>query len=371
MSTAVSIVTRDRFKSLIPPLSSEELAQLEANILAEGCRDPLVVWDTEDGPVLVDGHNRVEICNQHGIDFHTVSRDFDSEDEAAEWIIRNQFGRRNLPHYVRCTLALQLEGMVAARAKANQRAGGGSGISGRQISDKPSDTKRELAKIARVSHDTLAKVKKIEAAAPEEVRAKCATGEISINKAYSDIRRAENRVQRQETLRQQPLPSGTYGVIYADPPWRYEHSETKSRDIETQYPTMALDEICGLDIESMSAEDCVLYLWTTSPKVAESLQVVDAWGFNYRTCMVWVKDKIGMGYWARQRHELLLIATKGSPLTPDPSLRPDSVIESPRERHSQKPAQVRDMIAGLFPDMEMVELFQRSPTEGWEGWGNE
>jgi hypothetical protein len=163
------------FKALIPPLAPEELAQLEANILADGCRDPLVTWQG----ILIDGHNRFAICSKHGLTFETVEMEFVDRSHAKEWIIRNQFGRRNLLPYVRTKLALELEETIAARAKGNQSAGGGGGVAGCQKSDKVVehiDTKRELATIAGVSHDTVAKVKKIEAKAAPEVKAKLAKG---------------------------------------------------------------------------------------------------------------------------------------------------------------------------------------------------
>ena len=104
----------------------------------------------------------------------------------------------------------------------------------------------------------------------------------------------------------------TYPLVYADPPWQYEHSVSQSRDIENQYPTMTLEQICDLPVSELSAQDAILFLWATSPKLEESMRVIESWGFMYRTCAVWDKQKIGMGYYFRQQHELLLVATKGS-----------------------------------------------------------
>ena len=166
-------------------------------------------------------------------------------------------------------------------------------------------------------------------------------------------------------------PSGPFHTVYADPPWRYEHPVSASRKIENQYPTMTNDDICAVPVADIAAADAVLFLWATNPKLAEALAVVEAWGFTYRTNMVWVKDKIGMGYYARQRHELLLIATRGTPGTPSPSTRPDSVIEARRGRHSAKPGGVYDLITSMYPDVPRVELFARTVRPGWMAWGNE
>ena len=105
------------FKALIPPLAPEELAQLEANILADGCRDPLVTWRG----ILIDGHNRFAICCKHGLTFQAVEREFEDQSHVIEWIIRNQFGRRNLSAYERTKLALRLEEAIAGRSRQGER----------------------------------------------------------------------------------------------------------------------------------------------------------------------------------------------------------------------------------------------------------
>lgn len=138
------------FKNLIPPLSPEERQGLESSLLKEGCRDALVLW----GDILIDGHNRYEICTKHNIPYKTVQREFESREAVIEWIILNQFGRRNLPAHERARLALRLKPVIAEKAKEQQ----GERTDICQNSDRSSiDTKRELAKLAGVSHDTIAK----------------------------------------------------------------------------------------------------------------------------------------------------------------------------------------------------------------------
>ncbi len=167
-----------------------------------------------------------------------------------------------------------------------------------------------------------------------------------------------------------PLPDGQFTVIYADPPWQYEHPISDSRAIETHYPTLPLEEIKALKIPS--AENAVLFLWTPAPKLSEALEVIASWGFSYRTNAVWDKEKIGMGYWFRGQHELLLLGTKGEVATPPPDCRIASVIRSPREEHSRKPALVYELIERMLPKQEYVELFGRGNSrKGWKMWGNE
>lgn len=185
------------------------------------------------------------------------------------------------------------------------------------------------------------------------------------------LRRGE-RAQRDSKMQQPDIPPDKYEVIYADPPWRYEYSKSESRDIENQYPTMSLDEICALPVSKLTADDCVLFLWATSPKLEDSMRVLSSWGFGYRTCAVWDKERQGMGYYFRQQHELLLVATKGKPGVPEPSARKPSVIRERRDqKHSKKPESVRALIESMYPDAKRIELFARDAAPGWDVWGNE
>ena len=166
------------------------------------------------------------------------------------------------------------------------------------------------------------------------------------------------------------LPVGEFSVVYCDPPWRYEHNQSpKSRAVELNYPTMELDAI--KELKPPAADNSILFMWATSPKLSEALEVVSAWNFDYRTNMVWVKDRIGMGYYCRSQHELLLIAKRGNFPTPSESDLPPSVLNAPRGQHSEKPEEFYGVIERLYPGYERVELFARSTREGWQSWGNE
>ena len=177
------------------------------------------------------------------------------------------------------------------------------------------------------------------------------------------------RDEKQGILPPPELPDGKYNLIYADPPWRYEFSETNSRKIENQYPTMTVEEICALDVPA--ADNAVLYLWATAPKLPEALQVMDAWGFEYKTHAIWDKEKIGMGYWFRGQHELLMVGTKGNFSPPNKSDRVGSVFREAKTLHSKKPKAIQTMIHDWFPRAKRFEMFCRSPQPDWHSWGNQ
>jgi N6-adenosine-specific RNA methylase IME4 len=176
----------------------------------------------------------------------------------------------------------------------------------------------------------------------------------------------------------EPQPLGTDGVelaqvLYIDPPWQYEHVKTENRAIENQYDTMTLEKICELPMEEVAAEDCVLFMWATSPKLAEAFEVLRAWGFEYRTCAVWDKQRVGMGYYFRQRHELLLVATRGEPGAPAEDARPESIISIKRDnKHSKKPDEFYEIIEKMYPARAKREIFARQRRDGWlDPWGNQ
>lgn len=172
------------FQALIPPLSADERTQLEANILADGCRDPLVVWETSDGQnILIDGHNRYEICTRLGSTYEVEWMQFDERSDVIEWIIKNQFGRRNLSDYQRGVLALRMKPIMEERAKAQQIRKPEEVVSQKSDEQKPIRTDEAVSELANVSRDTIRKIERIEEVAQPEVKALASAGEVSINLA--------------------------------------------------------------------------------------------------------------------------------------------------------------------------------------------
>lgn len=193
--------------ALIPPLTEDERRQLEANLRVDGCRDPLVVWQ-EQG-ILLDGHNRYRLCQQHHIEFDVRQVSLPDRNAAKVWIIRNQFGRRNLTPYQRAELALKLEPLIAAKAKEKQRAAGGAVV---QKSGEPAvRTDKELARTAGVSHDTIAKAKFLRDNADDQTKEQLRTGQTSIHAAYKAVRKKRRHEDKAKAKAGVPsdLPAAT------------------------------------------------------------------------------------------------------------------------------------------------------------------
>jgi N6-adenosine-specific RNA methylase IME4 len=189
----------------------------------------------------------------------------------------------------------------------------------------------------------------------------------SINRAYREMR-------KRESLETPPLPDNRYRVLYADPPWYYAQSIDKYGPADRHYPTMQTPAICELGdkITEITADDAVLFLWSTAPKLKDALSVAEAWGFRYTGAMfIWDKIKHNYGHYNSVRHELLLICTRGS-CTPDVPKLFDSVQAIERtDSHSEKPQEFRDIIDTLYTHGKRIELFARKESPGWDIWGKE
>ena len=188
-------------------------------------------------------------------------------------------------------------------------------------------------------------------------------------------RRSERELAMAEQIRRagESLPHAPLcGVIYADPPWRfqpYSRITGMDRAADNHYSTLNTAEIAALPVPA--ARDCALFLWATVPMLSDALAVMTAWGFEYRSQIVWVKDRIGTGYWFRNQHEVLLFGARGNVPAPAPGTQFPSVIRAPVREHSEKPEEFAKMIEAMFPNVPKLEMFARAQRVGWDAWGAE
>lgn len=182
-----------------------------------------------------------------------------------------------------------------------------------------------------------------------------------------------------------PFPDGKYGVILADPAWRFQNwsmsefaergEKWARRNGRSPYDVMDTAAICALPVRELAAKDCVLFCWGTWPKLQDALRVIEAWGFTYKTCaFCWVKTyasgepTCGLGYWTRSASEFCLLATRGKPKRIDRRVR--QVLLTPRREHSRKPDEIYECIERLV-EGPYIELFARHRRPGWAAWGNQ
>jgi N6-adenosine-specific RNA methylase IME4 len=185
-------------------------------------------------------------------------------------------------------------------------------------------------------------------------------------------RRIERARQIEEASRAPALNSfgRLFPVLYADPPWRFDAPAVGGgRATELHYPTMSLAEICAVPVLDIAAPDSALFMWALPSMIPEACKVLAAWGFEWKTHGAWKKPRISTGFWVRNTLEDIIIATRGN--MPPPAHVDSFLFEAPAGEHSEKPAEVRDRIAELYPGVARIELFARTPAPGWEAWGYE
>jgi N6-adenosine-specific RNA methylase IME4 len=316
--------------------------------------------------ILIDGHNRYKICIKHGLAFSVVEKEFASESNVKECMINNQFGRRNLSNYQRSVLALELESVFSERAKERM-------LSGNPVpKSEQGRTIEKVADVANVGKDTIAKVKKIEAVAIEEVKERLNSGEISINEAYKGIKKVERAInieKQREDIANNIMAKidGLFEVISIDPPWNYGRAyDPDSSRVANPYPEMTQSDL--LSIELPFSDDSVCLLWTTQAFIFDAKELLDKWGFTYKATIVWDKEKMGMGAWLRMQCEFCLIGIKGNPAWNNTKYR--DIIREPRREHSRKPDCFFEMIEEITVGRRL-EYFSRENRKGWEVYGNE
>jgi N6-adenosine-specific RNA methylase IME4 len=169
------------------------------------------------------------------------------------------------------------------------------------------------------------------------------------------------------------LPTKRYTTIYADPPWPEYGGGKIKRGADRHYPLMPVKDIIALPVQSIAEDNAHLYLWVTNNYLPAGLEVMKAWGFQYKTMITWVKDKFGLGQYFRGQTEHLLFGVRGSlPYKTIDGKRQQgvTVIHAPRGLHSAKPEEFRQIIERVsYPNY--IELFARQRASGWDAWGNE
>lgn len=384
------------YANLFPMLAGPALDELREDIRAHGVREPVVFL----GDAILDGRNRYICARDLGMEYPRVEY---GGDDPLGFVISHNLHRRHLTESQRASVAAKLANMRHGE-RADYRADRGANL---PICDAPAApvTVSEAAAMLSVSERSVKSARKVhEKGAPELVAAVDA-GEVSVSAAADiadrprDVQaeivakgereilaaakaiRAEKQAEKREARNQKlvalsrqnaPLPEDrTYPVIYADPPWEYDFSPSSGRAVENHYPTMPIEEILSMDVARLATPDAMLFLWCPPSFIKKGLLVLEAWGFELASSMVWDKERIGTGIYFRQQHEYLLLGKRGKPITPAPGTQPRSVLRAARTEHSAKPVEVYGMIEAMYPGLPKIELFSRSPQPGWSSWGNQ
>jgi N6-adenosine-specific RNA methylase IME4 len=393
---SVNTLKTNKYNDILPPLTAEQYDGLRDRIRRVGFNDEPI--EATSDLFVLDGHNRVKICQEIEID-EVPYIVVDPPDPQA-YIIEKNYFRRQLSDLQQS----YLRGKMYSEQKKQLGAPLGNENAKKQLAQSGPvvSTSEKLASQFKVDDNTIKRDEKFFDAV-ESIKQN--VGEVSTNKMLSreinvtkkDVQRVAamdpeqqveilkkvetgeakslvdaRRLLRREDAKEAPVMDGKYRVIYADPPWCYgDKRDGGTTGAEDHYPSMTIQELCDLPVKELAEDNAVLFLWVTSPLLEECFQVVDAWGFLYKSSFIWDKLKHNFGHYNSVRHELLLVCTRGSCLPDNPKLY-DSVVSIERKEHSVKPEEFRQIIDDLYQTGNRIELFARqSAAPGWAVWGNE
>lgn len=396
-----AVVVRDRLRAL----SESTVNELAESMSRVGLLNPITVHQPNVSPVLVAGHHRLAAAKKLGwetIRCYVLPSETSADDlklsEIDENLARGELSAAERALHIDERKAIyerkhgpaKAAGGIARAKKAGQATEKFAVASftkdtakktGRTDRSVRQDAHRAKAipNLADVVGTSLDKGAELDALAKlpvekqSEIISRAKAGEkVSAKTAAKQVKRAE--IEKQTAQKIVALPTKRYGVIYADPEWKFKaySEETTGRGPQDHYAVSETQSIASRDVAGISYDDCVLFLWATVPMLPDALRVMEAWGFSYKSQLVWVKDRTGTGYWSRNKHEILLIGTKGRLAAPAPGTQPESAIHAPVGAHSEKPEVFAELIERLYPNTPKIELNRRGPARpGWDAWGAE
>jgi len=388
----VKLTIDKEFRILIPPLQGDELAQLEQHIKDNGCRDALVTWKSEGKEILIDGHNRYEICTRNGIPFKLEPMEFANREWAALWIRENQMGRRNLTDGQR---AIILDEIAEQRAKLNvsernrDAALRKHGVRGGEPRPHAERCRAAIARENRITEHKLRTARQVRKADPvlaERVR----NGEIELVEAQREVRKRKMvaDLENLEVMEAKVL-EGKFDVVVCDPPWPMQFFQrasggggglgnmptgvTSGYSQVAQYPTMslpAIETLLGDTIEKHASRKCHLFLWTTQKFLPEALRMLESLSLDYVCTFVWHKN--GGAQWLnlpQYNCEFIMYARKGKAQFYDTKSF-FTCFDAKRGNHSEKPEAFYETIERVTRGRRL-DMFSRRKIDGFEGWGKE
>ncbi|MDD2944159.1 MAG: MT-A70 family methyltransferase [bacterium] len=358
---------------LFPEMQEQEFAELKQDIGRNGLQMPILLYRGK----VVDGRHRLRACTELGIVPRFEEMLAANDAAVNQAVVSINLHRRHLTESQRALVAARLTNSTigtnqhTAGAVSQQKVAEELGISvdsvlrGKKVLKNGVPELVEAVAAGKINISSAAKL----AALAKEDQSQLNFDDIkAIQDASKAINKAKFETRRQERLQEieakrannKPLDAsmGTFSVVYADPPWNY------MGEMAVGYPCMSVQEICDMPISEICADDAVVIMWCSSSLLPDALQVMNAWGFTFKTSAVWDKNVTGQGAYFRQAHEVLMIGIKGNVPEVPYSARPSSVLKYPRLEHSRKPLELYQLIDDMYPELNKIELFCRGGASG-------
>ncbi len=366
--------------NFFPLLEGEEFDAFVEDIRQNGQREPAIVM----GKQLLDGRNRARACVK--LKRKLVTRAY-TQDDPVGLVISLNLKRRHLNESQRAMAAARIL-EVQADDKSGKFAGQTQAGAARLLNTSERSVRHanrvlskavpELREAVDRGHVAVSLASELVKRPPKDQKevAKQAADGAEAPKVVREIKRKARASKMGKISRGNKALEGRaqYGLVYADPPWKYkEGTTTPNRRIDNHYPPMALGLICKLPVGEIAFKEAARFMWVPTPLLFDVVpQVLEAWGFDYKSSFVWHKTgRLGAGHYARIDHEHLLICTRGDVPVPAPSDRRRSVVSAPVGKPSEKPAIFYDIIEKMYPEAAKIELFARGKRKGWSSWGNQ
>jgi N6-adenosine-specific RNA methylase IME4 len=356
-----------------------ELKWLANDIGKHGLLMPIV----RNGKEIIDGLRRLEACKMAGVkpkfvDVHELGNVGSAKLAQDLWNSLNGEGRRHLTINERAMLAVKMtEGQ---KPGSNQHSKDSSGMA--------PITQAEASGLTSVSVDTIQRLQKVQGLADKANRRAEIDERVKKDQSISQLLRELEAHEIFEKVNSKAVKAAiqksgndlqamirsklTYSVVYADPPWNYgQKVSTANGAPHGQYALMALDDIKAMDVKALAAKNSICWLWVPNSLIDDGLEVLKAWGFEYVTSIVWIKNKGPQSNGAiLPRHETILVGKRGAGVGKNGAIESTAYYE-PVGQHSQKPAYFAQLIQKLYPRVAKIELFARIPRKGWTVWGNQ
>lgn len=341
---------------LFPDLRPDEYEALKADIAKRGI---LVPVEFDQAGALLDGHHRLRIGAELGIEVPRVTRIMASDEDRIAHVIALNLKRRHLDPVTWGEMFLRYAEARGVRV----------GTQGRQ-SEKTA-TVAVLAGELGVPERTARYRLEVATELPEKIKDQVRTGERTARTALQEHKRTQ-RIEAAEDRahdgsRTPPSATKLYQTIVIDPPWAYDRNDIRGA-AEHHYDTMTFDQIAAYPVGDLAGDEAHLYVWVTNPHMPHVWWIIEAWGFEYKTLLTWVKPQMGTGHYFRGATEHVLFCTRGNLPLRDNGI--PNWFEADRQEHSRKPESFYELVerASFGP---FVELFARRTRDGWDGHGDE
>jgi len=350
------------YSLLVPILSDEEYARLKESIADVGLYEPIVV---NQDKVLLDGHHRLKVVKELGWNKIPVERkQFESRVNEEIYVIETNIIRRQLTDYQKTVLALKLEPLYAEKAKQRQGTRTDLTSSSNELNVEFAQARDQAAKSVGLSPATYHRAKTIMNEADEGELKDFKKGNKKVYTIFKNIKTRKKIEQLNKEIQNIDPIKGEYDVVVIDPPWDMDILDQGSWRGGVDYPRMTLEEIKAIKIPAK--EDCVLWLWATNKFLHDAFHIVEHWGFEQKSVLTWVKDKMGVGVWLRGQTDHCILAVKGKPLW---QLKGQTTaLIAPNRGHSVKPDEFYELVDSLCYGAKL-DYFARKPRDGWFTYG--